>query len=43
MVVGGGGGGGAGGGDSGSGNPDWFTCLVPAYPGCRRKEAVKRV
>jgi len=24
-------------------NPDWFTFLVPAYPGCPGKEAVKWV
>jgi len=22
-------------------NPDWFTFLVPAYPGCPGKETVK--
>jgi len=24
-------------------SPDWFCLLVPAYPGCPGKEAVKRV
>ena len=24
-------------------NPDWFTFLVPAYPGSPRQRAVKRV
>ena len=24
-------------------NLDWFTFLIAAYPGCRGKEAVKRV
>jgi len=24
-------------------NPDWLTFLVPAYPGCAGKEAVKWV
>jgi len=24
-------------------NPDWFTFLVPAHPGCPGKDAVKRV
>jgi len=23
-------------------NPEWFTFLVPAYPGCPGKKAVKR-
>jgi len=22
-------------------NPEWFTFLVPAYPGCHRKKTVK--
>ena len=24
-------------------NPDWFTFLVPAYPGCPGKAAIKQV
>jgi len=24
-------------------NPDWFTFLVPAYPGCPGKKAIKRM
>jgi len=24
-------------------NPEWFTFLVPAYPGCPGKKAVKRM
>ena len=24
-------------------NPEWFILLVPAYPGCPRKKAVKRL
>jgi len=24
-------------------NPQWFTFLVPAYPGCPGKKAVKRM
>jgi len=24
-------------------NPEWFTILVPAYPGCPGKKAVKQV
>jgi len=23
-------------------NPEWFTFLVPAYPGCPRRKAAKR-
>jgi len=24
-------------------NPEWFTLLVPAYPGCPGKKAIKRL
>jgi len=24
-------------------NPEWFTFLVPAYPGCRGEKAIKRM